>query len=132
MIDRDKVISNLQILRTWCAVTPSYDMGLSCREREKAVGWLENALKLLKAQEPRVLTVDEVRNNYMDYVYIETNTGWLECTIMDSGKSNRYFCVLVYGRDECFMGSWKEYGKTWRCWSARPTDERRKEVKWGD
>lgn len=24
------------------------------------------------------------------------------------------------------------YGKTWRCWTARPTDEQRKAVKWND
>ena len=28
---------------------------------------------------------------------------------------------------------WKmpEYNKKWRCWSAKPTDEQRKVVKWG-
>ena len=24
----------------------------------------------------------------------------------------------------------KEYGKTWRCWTSRPTDEQREAVKW--
>ena len=37
-----------------------------------------------------------------------------------------------------FSGSWRNsgyyhgmnYGKTWRCWTARPSDEQRKAVKW--
>ncbi len=28
--------------------------------------------------------------------------------------------------------NWPEYGKSWRCWSAQPTDEQRKAVKWDE
>ena len=51
MADRDKVICDLQILRTWCAVDPIYGIGLTPRECEMAVRWLDDALELLKAQE---------------------------------------------------------------------------------
>lgn len=55
MIDREKqerIISHLQILRTWCAVNPDYEKGLSIDDCHKAVEWLDDALDLLKAQEP--------------------------------------------------------------------------------
>lgn len=52
MADRDKVICDLQILRTWCAVDPIYGIGLTPRECEMAVRWLDDALALFKAQEP--------------------------------------------------------------------------------
>lgn len=31
---------------------------------------------------------------------------------------------------ELFGHTAQSYGKTWRCWTARPTDEQRKAVKW--
>ena len=52
MDDRKRVIENLQILRTWCVVNPRHGMGLDSVECEKAVGWLDDALELLKAQQP--------------------------------------------------------------------------------
>ena len=48
MADRKKVIEGLQVLRTWCAVNPDYDMGLSIEECRSAVKWLDAALELLK------------------------------------------------------------------------------------
>lgn len=47
MADRENVIVNLQILRTWCAVNPRYGMGLDADECKKAVGWLDEAIELL-------------------------------------------------------------------------------------
>ena len=52
MDKKDKVISKLQILRTWCAVNPIHGMGLGIDDCENAVEWLDAALELLKAQEP--------------------------------------------------------------------------------
>lgn len=53
---REKVITHLQILRTWCAVNPHYEIGLSAEDCVKAVEWLDDALALLKAQEARINT----------------------------------------------------------------------------
>jgi hypothetical protein len=54
MADREKVITELQILRTWCAVNPEYNKGLCIEDCRSAVEWLDNALALLKAQEPKI------------------------------------------------------------------------------
>ena len=48
MDNREKVISHLQIIRTWAAVGPSIDG--KCLE--DTVAWIDDALALLKAQEP--------------------------------------------------------------------------------
>lgn len=48
MTDREKVVSHLQILRTWCAVNPDFGMGLDIDDCPKAVEWLDAALALLK------------------------------------------------------------------------------------
>ena len=84
----------------------------------------------MKEQEPRVLTLEEVKNDCPDYVYIETFTGWFECVIQDAGESDKYCGVFVYGIDEDFWENWTTYGKEWRCWTARPTDEQREVTQW--
>ena len=48
MADRDKVISRLQIIRTWADVGPS----IEGRCLEDIVAWIDDALALLKEQEP--------------------------------------------------------------------------------
>ncbi len=52
---REDVISNLAILRTWCAVNPNYGIGLSVVDCLKVVTWLDDAITLLKAQEPMLV-----------------------------------------------------------------------------
>lgn len=99
------------------------------------------AVKALKEQEPRVLTLDEVRacSPRSDWLWVEENAYG---SILESA----IICAQIY----CFENGWlafdapKEshdltidfgydsYGITWRCWSARPTDEQRARVKWND
>ena len=63
MTDCEKVVGNLQILRTWCAVNPRHGMGLNAGDCEKAVGWLDDALALLKAYKRRqALEVHNISN----------------------------------------------------------------------
>lgn len=42
--------------------------------------------------------------------------------------------VTMIGTGAYVHESWiqGEYGKTWRCWTSKPTDEQRKTVKWDD
>lgn len=140
MPDREKVIKALD-----CCVFPVSkgfpyqshiaDKGcevVECPYQDDCDQMLLDALALLKEQEPRVLTLEEVQNACSDYVYLETSTGWLWYCIKDEGESNKYFGYFVYGVNEYFIGRWKEYGKTWRCWTAMPTDKQRMAVKWDD
>lgn len=85
---------------------------------------------LMKEQEPRVLTLKEVQNDCPDYVYIEWN-GYCICCIKDEGESNKSVGYFVYGIEgDYFQFLWYTYGVIWRCWTAMPTDEQRKAVKW--
>ena len=91
-------------------------------------------LNMLKEQEPRVLTLDELRSLDGTDHFV-----WLE----DNGEYELYDCYAevttyrnnvelnTFGREVEFEPDNEEYGKTWRCWSARPTEEQRKAVKWG-
>lgn len=59
MIDRDKVISRLQIVRTWAEVGKNYNgiQGDDCLR--DVVDWIDDALALLKEQGSTVLTLEE-------------------------------------------------------------------------
>jgi hypothetical protein len=127
---RENVIGHLGILRTWCAVNPKYGMALSVEDCGKAVGWLDDAIALLKAQEPRVMTLEEVKTLDRDYYYFEA--------MRSPGKELREIvgaygltCVtwpsITWARQT--MGD-SGYGKTWRCWTSRPDEKRRAETPW--
>ena len=62
MTDREKVISKLQILRTWCAVNPNYGMGLEPDDCTGMVGVLDDALALLKEQEKKIVSLQTTIN----------------------------------------------------------------------
>ena len=90
----------------------------------------EAARALLKEQEARVMTLDEVKAFDWDYCYLEE--------VRLPGKVYRAVC----GDHKLTCITWpcvtsmqiqygdESYGKKWRCWSAKPTDEQRQAVKW--
>ena len=55
-MDRKKVIGHLGILRTWCAVNPAYGLGLDVEDCGRAVGWLDDAIGMMKAEGERETT----------------------------------------------------------------------------
>ena len=98
------------------------------------VSMFKDVLALVKVQEPRVLTLEEIQNNCPDYVYLE----WLNhciCCIKDEGKSNKSVGYFAYGIEgSYYQFLWDTYGVKWRCWTAKPTDEQRKQkaMEWED
>ena len=91
-----------------------------------------DALALLREQEPRVLTLEKIQSGTVE-------VAWLECSDKEEVRAGLWFKRINEGEDEGiiihvldgFEGLRTEvYGKTWRCWSARPTPEQRKAVPW--
>lgn len=145
MADREKVIKGLECCRIqqnevppMCEECPYVDNALgTCEDMS---GLLNDAYKMLKAQEPRVMTLDEIGNALKMPIWKETKsahkdlyTGWvlaydiqkgLGITGTRLGMSEPSGRVVWYKLDD--------YGKTWRCWTSRPTDEQMKEAKWDD
>ena len=99
---------------------------------------LEAAIALLKAQEPRVMTLDLPDAEWNDKVI------WLEikgnkprpCLLRECasrvmfGRRERmmYFDIIGHAFESGLM--LKNYGVKWRCWTSRPTDEQREETQW--
>lgn len=136
MIDRDKVISRLQIIRTWAEVgkTSGGIQGEKCLA--DVVNWIDDALELLKEQEPRVLTPEEIKRLPHGAVI------WEECNEYDVLP---LVACMVVRRNGFSPALLEEYGTMFadgldmdeetneilvRFWSARPTDEQMERVKW--
>ena len=143
MVDREKVIKGLAA----CMPQTEEDAAIGCdgcpyngnpcrcdyQDNDHVnlpVRMIEDIRDLLKAQEPRVMTLDEVKMLDSDYYYLES--------MRSPGKELREI-VGAYGLTCVTWPSitWARqtlgdsgYGKTWRCWTSRPTDEQREAVKW--
>lgn len=97
---------------------------------------LQDALALLKAQEPRVMTPEEVWK-----ASVASEPIWIElidvgllclplCAILEDENDNQYAVFTTqYSAIRCPFG---KYGKTWRCWTSRPTDAQRESEPWSN
>lgn len=90
--------------------------------------------ELTSEQGPRVLALEEVlAYTDDDVLYIETAvTNEAKPAIYQPETSDRVGGTLYFSSSKAKTGLYriKFYGKTWRCWSAGPTYEQRKEVPW--
>lgn len=133
MVDREKVIKGLEC----CAFSKRGDKCEQCpyfsgceTEYGAFVELAHDALALLKAQEMRVMTLEEVNALDWDYCYLEQERlpgkeyrGMLGKYIMT--------CVTWPSITAAKISySAENYGRTWRCWTSRPTDEQREAVPW--
>lgn len=126
MPDREKVIRGLECCSQQrggpelCEQCTYYNEPFPCSNT-----LLHDALALLKEEEARVMTLEEVTHSE-DWIWYEeksTHCGW----------------TIVVDCDEKWIG-WEDltidqlckYGKKWRCWTSRPSDEQRKAAAWDE
>ena len=93
--------------------------------------------RALRRYEPpiRPLTLWEARN--ADYCYFESNTKGTSTQVVLLGMDKAvgrdiYVELLEFGEDVeyCEYANLEGYGKTWRCWPRKPTDEEREACEW--
>ena len=135
MVDKDEVIRGLKC----CYITTSCD-GCPYAERLSKVALktpdnycpiLDDVLELLKEREPRVLTWEELED-WQDAVWFEDKNED-ECYIAltaNMGTHDATFVNAEPGIFRSFEFLRGFYNKEWRCWSARPTINQRRAVKW--
>lgn len=128
MDEREKVIEGLESVKET----------LEIMRDKQGVTWVANAITLLKAQAPRVMTLDLPDAEWNDKVI------WLEikgnkprpCLLRECatrvmfGRLERmmYFDIIGHAFESGLM--LKNYGVKWRCWTSRPTDEQREATPW--
>ena len=113
MIDKDK---REMLLHEFEKFVREYNPG--CTDYNQDM--LEAVLDHLKAQEPRVMTLEEYKA-WMDIPFCERDPILLEM------KSRRGTETWWTNTAECSI---ENYGKTERCWTSRPTDEQREAEPW--
>lgn len=134
MSDREKVIKGLEKIAEFFKARGDMAVG----DGKMLLSWMravEDAIALLKAQEPRVLTLEEAREA------LKTDTViWLEVRC----DNEVYACLRMRGKDYFVVENdellnvddfeqdtyGKDYGSNVRCWSSRPTDEQREATPW--
>lgn len=123
MTDREKIINAIEKAKKQ---SEEYDQDCIIVPFKEA----DMILAMLKEQEARVMTLDEVKSFDWDYCYLEEERL--------SGKEYRSVCgdyALTCITWPCIASMRIQhgddsYGTKWRCWSAKPTDEQRKKMKW--
>lgn len=89
----------------------------------------EEADRLLKEQEPRVMTPEEAINGnqvgYVEFRY-HPDRGWVKCdfTCLDDEV------VMMLSSTKAFYQSLLDYKQLWRLWTSRPTYEQMKATPW--
>lgn len=105
---------------------------------------LTDAIELLKKQEPRVLTTDELF--YMEHkgVYLERRNSQvygtepsivLRTAVCEPSLGGKKYVLMRENRISEPHLAWnynKAINNGWRCWSAKPTLEQREAVKWDE
>lgn len=132
MADREKVIKGLECCRNGfcfaCPYNDGIDESTDCKQR-----WADDALALLTAQQPRVMTLDEVKASKGADMYIEISTRTDEIPYITAAtldgvgtKGVAFYCshfdFVAYNR--------RLYG--WRCWTSRPDEKVRADTPWDD
>ena len=111
MKDREKVVKKLEELLEQSRFNDSVGWNPDCDTET-----LEDAIALLKAQEPRVMSLAEYKA-LAEKPKEERDPVWEEWPRLESTWA---IPNQAYGG----------YGTSWRCWTSRPTDEQREAVKW--
>lgn len=88
-----------------------------------------DALELLKEKQPRVLTLEEVKQAEVVWCEWGCVEGYVNCMLFDKiDPDGDYRLIESNGGGLYYSAS--EYNESWRCWSASPTDEQMKVTEW--
>lgn len=100
----------------------------------------EQAIDLLKPQEPRVMTLEELDAIYQTkerHTWPFNTPPYLWMTVNPDVRQTKGFWIcwrdIMYSleNDSPFYVR-ENYGKVWKIWTAEPTEEQRKAVKWDE
>lgn len=137
MPDTDKVIKDLTRCQRCecdnCTLEDKSGYPWDCTARENLIDY---AIAKLKELEARVLTIEKMEDA-LDTVV------WLDMPGSEN-LADGYSLIMAYSHKNGFVlmdspfgdnpsqdrYEYSEYGKTWRCWSSRPTEKQRQAVPW--
>lgn len=112
-------------------ITDSLTSTIDAENKNTAI---DMAIAALETQEPRVLTLEEVKrhNNQDGCVWFEQPTyNAVAAFVIQDEECTEVISPYILGKP-INHGYWANiaYNVKWRCWKKRPTDEQRKAVAW--
>ena len=126
MADREMVIKGLEKIAEFFKARGDMAVGDG---KMLLLSWMraaEDALALLKAHEPRVMTLEEIP--YAVFGWMETFGQIIPCVLEDVYADDTVgFSNVEDGHD--YMCA-SDYGKTWRVWTSKPTEKQREATPW--
>ena len=90
---------------------------------------MEDAFELLKEKQPRLLTLEEVKQAEVVWCEWGCAEGYVVCMLFDKIDPDGDYRLIESNGGGLYYSS-SEYNESWRCWSARPTDEQMKATEW--
>ena len=81
-------------------------------------------IALLKAQQPRVTTLEELKSCSQETMWFEEKPNHTIIQLTQDGIIALVFLGLLH--------NWNGYGTIWRCWTSRPTDVQREAEPWAE
>lgn len=86
------------------------------------------AIKFIKANTPHLLTLEESLD--APYVWMEANPSGLGVRKIRKSADDESIIYIESFMARPSMADADMFGKMYRCWSAKPSDEQRKETPW--
>ena len=126
MTDREKIIAGLESQLDDLSKYADADEVLTLTQ-----GQAKDILAQLKEQEPRVMTRLEIEQSEECVVWFEDDQ--FNCYALVDGINQRNSWVWLNTVGDMGLQQRRDcenYGKRWRCWTKRPTEDQRKAVKW--
>ena len=131
-MNRERVIKAMEncTAESKCKNCPWTECEYEHKTIEMPLGLTLDALELLKEQEPRMLTQEEAKSLQHDTVVWYEHKSQHDSIPRIIDRTSGYGIRFTDGAIRCF--GIDVYGKRWRLWSARPTDEQREAVPWDE
>ena len=143
MADREKVIRGLEcvldaMVQSEHAIAENGVVMSSWQDRAKRIDAIRDAIALLKAQEPRVMTLEELDGLQEDdaiFVEIKPLRDWT-CVLVELVRfvekaQDPDTWIELHTTDSAGLYmTRKTTDPNWRCWTSRPTEEQREETPW--
>lgn len=135
MADLKNVIEHLQIIRTWAELDGKMGRGMEPKCCLRVAEWVDEALVVLKVQQPRVMTLEDIRVIYHrreDHVWPFDTPPYLW---VDTNSNTAHYWMSWSNVVDCLEERFPKYdpdyyGKTWRCWTTKPDEKVRAETPW--
>ena len=106
-------------------------IAMICKDALALINAQQERIKALEAgQTARVVTPEEIKDGESYWLSAAKEFTRPVICVHREDDARKSYITFVW-RFGTFSWDPEDYGKTWRCWSAQPTDDQRKAVKWG-